>query len=79
MIPSARTSFTAIQQELERAKELSPAIKPQADEVYGHVSAREAEASYETGDYRRALLNVALMLGVGLGACLLGLILGERL
>lgn len=41
--------------------------------------AYETVEPLQAGDYRRALLNVALMLALGLGACLLGLELGERL
>lgn len=41
--------------------------------------AYETVEPLQSGDYRRALLNVALMLGLGLAACLAGLALGERL
>lgn len=41
--------------------------------------AYETVEPLQAGDYRRALVNIALMLGVGLAACLVGLVIGERL
>lgn len=55
LVKEGPTSFAVLQEELERARGLSPDVQARADEVFGRLSAREGERYYEAGSYSEAL------------------------
>lgn len=57
LISESVTPFKAIQENLERAKSYSVPLEARANEVFGRLSAREAKAKYEAGNYQAALAH----------------------